>query len=88
MYVEFLRVYVEFLRRHKLCVDMSMNMSLCVNVLMYSRNVACIDGHDSGTFFLLDIMCDCREQSWNRNPKLNIAVVDLKSKIENQNLIY
>ena len=59
-----------------------------VNVLMYSRNIACIDGHDSGIFFLLDIMCDCRKQSWNRNPKLNIAVVDLKSKIENQNLIY
>lgn len=59
-----------------------------VNVLMHSRNIACIDGHDSGTFFLLDIMCDCRKQSWNRNPKLNIAVVDLKSKIENQNLIY
>lgn len=59
-----------------------------VNVLMHSRNIACIDGHDSGTFFLLDIMCDCREQLWNRNPKLNIAVVDLKSKIENQNLIY
>ena len=71
-------MYVEFLRRHKLCVDMS----------MHSRDIACIDGHDSGTFFLLDIMCDCREQSWNRNPKLNIAVVDLKSKIENQNLIY
>lgn len=81
-------MYVEFLQRHKLCVDMSMNTSLRVNVLMYSRNIACIDGHDSGTFFLLDIMCDCREQSWNRNPKLNIAVVDLKSKIENQNLIY
>ena len=81
-------MYVEFLRRHKLCVDMLMNTSLCVNVLMYSRNIACIDGHDSGTFFLLDIMCDCREQSWIRNPKLNIAVVDLKSKIENQNLIY
>lgn len=59
-----------------------------VNVLMHSRNIACIDGHDSGTFFLLDIMCDCREQLWIRNPKLNIAVVDLKSKIENQNLIY
>lgn len=59
-----------------------------VNVLMHSRNIACIDGHDSGTFFLLDIMCDCREQSWIRNPKLNIAVVDLKSKIENRNLIY
>lgn len=59
-----------------------------VNVLMHSRNIACVDGHDSGTFFLLDIMCDCHEQSWNRNPKLNIAVVDLKSKIENQNLIY
>ena len=59
-----------------------------VNVLMHSRNIACIDGHDSGTFFLLDIMCDCREHSWIRNPKLNIAVVDLKSKIENQNLIY
>ena len=81
-------MYVEFLRRHKLCVDMSMNMSLCVNALMCSRNIACIDGHDSGTFFLLDIMCDCREQSWIRNPKLNIAVVDLKSKIENRNLIY
>ena len=81
-------MYVEFLRRRKLCVDMSMNMSLCVNVLMHSRDIACIDGHDSGTFFLLDIMCDCREQSWNRNPKLNIAVVDLKSKIENRNLIY
>lgn len=59
-----------------------------VNVLMHSRNIACIDGHDSGTFFLLDIMCDCREQLWIRNPKSNIAVVDLKSKIENQNLIY
>ena len=59
-----------------------------VNVLMHSRNIACIDGHDSGTFFLLDIMCDCREHSWIRNPKLNIAVVGLKSKIENQNLIY
>ena len=81
-------MYIEFLRRHKLCVNMLMNMSLCVNVLMHSRDIACIDGHDSGTFFLLDIMCDCREQSWNRNPKLNIAVVDLKSKIENQNLIY
>ena len=81
-------MYVEFLRRHKLCVDMSMNMSLCVNTLIHSCNIACIDGHDSGTFFLLDIMCDCREQSWNRNPKLNIAVVDLKSKIENRNLIY
>ena len=81
-------MYVEFLRRHKLCVDMSMNTSLCVNVLMRSRNIACIDGHDSGTFFLLDITCDCRKQSWNRNPKLNIAVMDLKSKIENQNLIY
>ena len=65
-----------------------MSTGLRVNVLMHSRNVACIDGHDSGTFFLLDIMCDCRVQSWNRNPKLNIAVVDLKSKIENQNLIY
>ena len=81
-------MYVEFLRRHKLCVDMSMNMSLCMNALMHSRNIACINGHDSGTFFLLDIMCDCRKQSWIRNPKLNIAVVDLKSKIENQNLIY
>ena len=81
-------MYVEFLRRHKLCVDMLMNTSLCVNALMHSCDIACIDGHDSGTFFLLDIMCDCREQSWNRNPKLNIAVVDLKSKIENQNLIY
>lgn len=81
-------MYVEFLRRHKLCMDMSMNMNLCMNVLMYSRNIACIDEHDSGTFFLLDIMRACREQSWNRNPKLNIAVVDLKSKIENQNLIY
>lgn len=81
-------MYVEFLRRRKLCVDMSMNISLCVNVLMHSRNIACIDGHDSGTFFLLDIMYDCREQLWIRNPKLNIAVVDLKSKIENQNLIY
>ena len=81
-------MYVEFLRRHKLCMDRSMNMSLCVNVLIYSRNIPCVDEHDSGTFFLLDIMCDCREQSWNRNPKLNIAVVDLKSKIENQNLIY
>ena len=81
-------MYVEFLRRHKLCVDMSMNMSLCVNVLMHSRDIACIDRHDSGAFFLLDIMCDCRKQSWNRNPKLNIAVVDLKSKIENRNLIY
>ena len=59
-----------------------------VNVLMHSRNISCIDVHDSGTFFLLDIMCDCREQLWIRNPKLNIAVVDLKSKIENQNLIY
>lgn len=59
-----------------------------VNVLIHSRDIACIDEHDSGTFFLLDIMCDCRKQSWNRNPKLNIAVVDLKSKIENQNLIY
>lgn len=59
-----------------------------VNVLMHSRNIACIDEHDSGTFFLLDIMCDCREQLWIRNPKLNIAVADLKSKIENQNLIY
>lgn len=59
-----------------------------VNVLMHSRNIACIDEHDSGTFFLLDIMCDCREQLWIRNPKLNIAVVDLKSKIENRNLIY
>lgn len=71
-----------------------MSMSLCVNVLigvnvlMHSCNIACIDEHDSGTFFLLDIMCDCREQLWIRNPKLNIAVVDLKSKIENQNLIY
>lgn len=81
-------MYVEFLRRYKLCMDMSMNMSLCVNVLIYSRNIACVDEHDSGTFFLLDIMCDCREQSWNRNPKLNIAVVDLKSKIKNRNLIY
>lgn len=86
-------MYVEFLRRHKLCVDMLMSMSLCVNVLMayvlmHSRNITCIDEHDSGTFFLLDIMCDCREQLWIRNPKLNIAVVDLKSKIENQNLIY
>ena len=81
-------MYVEFLRRHKLCMDMSMNMSLCVTVLMHSRNIACIDAHDSGTFFLLDIMCDCCEQSWIRNPKLNIAVVDLKSKIENRNLIY
>ena len=81
-------MYVEFLQRHKLCVDMLMNTSLYVNVLMHSHNIACIDGHDSGTFFLLDIMCDCREQSWNRNPKLNIAVVDLKSKIENRNLIY
>ena len=81
-------MHIEFLRRHKLCVDMSMNMSLCVNVLIYSRNIACVDEYDSGTFFLLDIMCDCREQSWNRNPKSNIAVVDLKSKIENQNLIY
>ena len=81
-------MYVEFLQRHKLCMDMLMNMSLCVNVLMHSRNIACIDGHDSGTFFLLDILYDCREQSWNRNPKLNIAVVDLKSKIENRNLIY
>ena len=35
-----------------------------VNVLMHSRNIACIDGHDSGTFFLLDIMCDCRKQLW------------------------
>ena len=59
-----------------------------VNVLMHSRNIVCIDEHDSGAFFLLDIMCDCREQLWIRNPKLNIAVVDLKSKIENQNLIY
>lgn len=59
-----------------------------VNALIHSRNIACIDEHDSGTFFLLDIMCDCREHSWIRNPKLNIAVVDLKSKIENQNLIY
>ena len=73
---------------------MLMSMSLCVNVLigvnvlMHSHNIVCIDGHDSGTFFLLDIMCDCRKQLWNRNPKLNIAVVDLKSKIENQNLIY
>ena len=57
-----------------------MNMSLCANTLIHSRNVACIDGHDSGTFFLLDIMCDCREQSWNRNPKLNIAVVDFEIK--------
>lgn len=65
-----------------------MNMSLCMNVLMYSHNIACIDRHDSGTFFLLDIMCDCHEQSWNRNQKSNIATVDLKSKIENQNLIY
>ena len=81
-------MYVEFFQLHKLCVDMSMNMSLCVNTLIHSRNIACIDGYDSGTFFLLDIMCDCREQSWNRNPKLNIAVVDLKSKIENRNLIY
>ena len=81
-------MYVEFLRRHKLCVDMLMSMSLCVNMLMHSRNIACIDEHDSGAFFLLDIMCDCREQLWIRNPKLNIAVVDLKSKIENQNLIY
>ena len=67
---------------------MLMNTSLRVNTLIHSCDIACIDGHDSGTFFLLDIMCDCREQSWNRNPKLNIAVVDLKSKIENQNLIY
>ena len=59
-----------------------------VNVLIHSRDIACIDEHDSGTFFLFDIMCDCREQLWIRNPKLNIAVVDLKSKIENQNLIY
>lgn len=59
-----------------------------VNVLMHSRSIACINEHDNGTFFLLDIMCDCREQLWIRNPKLNIAVVDLKSKIENQNLIY
>ena len=81
-------MYVEFLRRHKLCVDMAMKMSLCVNVLMHSRHIACIDEYDSDTFFLLDIMRDCRKQSWNRNPKLNIAVVDLKSKIENRNLIY
>lgn len=81
-------MYVEFLRRRKLCVDMLMNTSLCMNALMHLRNIACIDGHDSGTFFLFDIMCDCRQQSWIRNPKLNIAVVDLKSKIENQNLIY
>ena len=81
-------MHVELLRRHKLCVDMLMNTSLRINALMHSRNIACIDGHYSGTFFLLDIMCDCRKQSWNRNPKLNIAVVDLKSKIENQNLIY
>ena len=81
-------MHVEFLQRHKLCMDMLMNTSLRVNVLTHSRNIACIDGHDSGTFFLLDIMCDCCEQSWNRNPKLNIAVVDLKSKIENRNLIY
>ena len=65
-----------------------MNTSLCINALTHSHNITYIDGHDSGTFFLLDIMCDCREQSWNRNPKLNIAVVDLKSKIENRNLIY
>ena len=65
-----------------------MNMKLCMNALMYSRNIACVDGHNNGTFFWLDIMCDCRKQLWNRNPKLNIAVVDLKSKIENQNLIY
>ena len=72
-------------------VDEHESMCKCVNgvnVLIHSRNIACIDEHDSGTFFLLDIMCDCREQSWNRNPKLNIAVVDLKSKIENRNLIY
>lgn len=81
-------MYVEFLQRHKLCVDMLMNTSLRVNTLIHSCDIACIYGHDSGTFFLLDIMCDCREQSWNRNPKLNIAVVDLKSKIENRNLIY
>ena len=48
-------MYVEFLRRYKLCVDMSMNMSLCVNALIHSRNVACIDEYDSDTFFLLDI---------------------------------
>ena len=59
-----------------------------VNVLMHSRNIGCIDEHDSGTFFLLDIMCACREQLWIIDPKLNMAVVDLKSKIENQNLIY
>ena len=35
-----------------------------VNVLMRSRNIACIDEYDSGTFFLFDIMCDCREQLW------------------------
>lgn len=81
-------MYVEFLRSYKLCVDMLMNMSLCMNVSMHSRNIVYIDRQDSGTFFLLDIMRACREQSWNRNPKLNIAVVDLKSKIENQNLIY
>ena len=81
-------MYIEFLRHRKLRMDMSINTRLCVNVLMHSRNIACVDEHDSGAFFLLDIMCDCREQSWNRNPKLNIAVVDLKSKIENQNLIY
>ena len=81
-------MYVEFLRRHKLCMDMLMNTSLCVNVLMHSCDIACIDEYDSDTFFLLDIICDCHEQSWNRNPKLNIAVVDLKSKIENRNLIY
>lgn len=72
-------------------VDGHESVRQCVNgmnVLMHSRNIACINGHDSGTFFLLDIMCDCREQSWIRNPKLNIAVVDLKSKIENRNLIY
>ena len=48
-----------------------------VNVLMHSRNIACIDGHDSGTFFF----------AWY-NVWLSQAVVDLKSKIENQNLIY
>lgn len=38
---------------------------------MHSRNIACIDGHDSGTFFF----------AWY-NVWLSQAVVDLKSKIE------
>lgn len=47
-----------------------MNTSLRVNVLMHSRNIACIDEYDSGIFFLLD------------NVRLLQAVVEQKSKIE------